>query len=426
MSRKVSLGAAVSAAAIAAAVAVSLTYRYSMGKFNAKVADVNERQAMYTKLSEIDQKARQDYVGKIDESALTDGICAGYLAGLGDSHAQYLSPKKYRAYLNATDDRNIGVGIQTVRDSDGNMEIIEVTKGSPAEKSGIKKGDTIVAVDGKDVVRSTYAVALNMLEGSAGTKVRLKILRLQDGSVSSASQTEPLEITVTRGEYRSQTVQYSMVNGNAAYIKISRFDQNTATDFNNAVSTLIRRRAAGIVIDLRGNSGANVETAASVLDTLLPAGNTVISRGKDGRTQVEYTSHSNEVEVPLGILINNETSGAAEIFAADIRDFKKGLLVGEKTAGNAVKTAAVPLSDGSAMILSVADYLTVGGKDLNGAGVAADINISLGSEQKALLERNSLSPSKDAQVQAAVSALIRQGASVQQSPGVSSSASGTD
>ncbi len=88
MSRKISIGAAISVAAISAAVTVTLTYSFAMNSFNAKVADVNERQAMYTKLNEIDRKARQDYVGRIDEKSLTDALCAGYLSGLGDSHSQ--------------------------------------------------------------------------------------------------------------------------------------------------------------------------------------------------------------------------------------------------------------------------------------------------------------------------------------------------
>ena len=119
MSRKLSWGATVALVAITASITVSLTYVYAMKSFNAKVADINARQAMYTKLSEIDQKARQDYIGTVDETAVNDGICAGYVAGLGDSQAKYLSAEKYKAYVSGNSGKNIGVGIKTARDAGG-------------------------------------------------------------------------------------------------------------------------------------------------------------------------------------------------------------------------------------------------------------------------------------------------------------------
>ena len=125
MGKKISLGAAVAVAGITAAVTVSLTYVYAMNSFNEKVADVNERQAMYTKLSEIDQKARQDYVGEINETQLTDGICAGYIAGLGDLQAQYMSAERYKTYQSGTAGKNTGVGIKTVMVEEGSMEVIQ-------------------------------------------------------------------------------------------------------------------------------------------------------------------------------------------------------------------------------------------------------------------------------------------------------------
>jgi len=436
MGKRFPLGAAVSIVAVTAAVTVSLTYVYAMNSFNNKVADINERQAMYQKLSEIDQKARQDYIGAIDENSLTDGICAGYLAGLGDSHAQYLSAKKYKEYLAANGAKSVGVGIRTVQDEDGNMEVTEVLPNSPAEAAGIKKGDVIVTMDGKEIVRITYGDALNKLDGTAGTKVSLGILRpkAQANSSSSASSGAPaaenLTFPVTRAEYTDRTVTYSMINGNAAYLKISEFTKDTPTNFTTALNKLVGKKACGIVVDLRNNPGGSVESAAKVLDFLLPAGNTVSSRDKSGKVTVEYTSKTGEIDLPISIVMNGSTFGAAEIFAADIRDFKKGTLVGEKTAGYGTKDEAVPLSDGSAMILSVADYLTVGGKTFQGIGVKPDIGKSLTEAQANLLARNQLPFAEDPQIQAGVTALIRQGAAVRQTPGVSSAqsppASGTD
>lgn len=421
MSKKVSLGAAVSIAAVASAITVSLTYVYAMDSFNKKVADVNERQAMYQKLNEIDQKARQNYVGTINESTLTDAICAGYAAGLGDSHAQYLSAAKYREYLSASDSKSTGVGVRTIQDSDGNMEVIEVMPKSPAEKAGIKKGDVIVSLDGKEIQRITYGDALNRLSGTAGTKVKLGILRLaaaaSTGPSAPSTPAQELTLTVVRAEYEENMLSCSIINGNAGYMKIAEFTDSVPQDFNEALSKLIQQGAVGLVIDLRDNPGGKVSAAASVLDTLLPAGNTVSYRDKSGKVTVEYTSNSNEVNLPVSVLVNHETYGAAEIFAADIRDFKKGLVVGQETAGYGVRDEAVPLSDGSAILISDAEYLTAGGKTFNSVGINPDITKDLSEEQQSQLKRNLLVMRDDPQIQAGVTALVRQGASVKDIPG---------
>ncbi|WP_416200488.1 MAG: Carboxy-terminal processing protease CtpA [Thermocaproicibacter melissae] len=419
MRKKFSLGAVVSVAALSAAVTVTLTYNFAMDSFNAKVADVNERQAMYTKLSEIDRKVRQDYVGQIDEKNLTDAICAGYLSGLGDSRSQYLSAKKYKQYRNYTDAKSIGVGIDTVQDTDGNMKVISVASGSPGEKAGIKKGDTIIQIDNKEVVRITYAEAVQELEGAAGTQVSFKILRSASGGSTSSSSNgvNVITVTVTRGEYTQHMVESSIINGNVGYLRIRRFSENTPDDFNSAVANLVNKGVCGLVIDLRGNAGGSMSAAASVLDTLLPAGTIVSVRDHSGKTTVEYTSKANEISLPFSVVVDSGTSGASELFAADIRDFNKGLLIGEKTAGVGTKETAVPLSDGSAMILATGEYLTSGGKTFDGAGVQPDIAKSLSAEDQEKFDSNNLPASSDPQIQTAVTGLQRQGAKVKQVPG---------
>ncbi len=421
MSKKLSWGAMIALIAITAAITVSLTYVYAMNSFNSKVADVNERQAMYTKLSEIDQKARQDYIGTINESTLNDGICTGYVAGLGDLQAKYLSAEKYKAYLSGNNTKSMDIGIKTVKDNDGNMEVVKVIPNSPAEKSKIKKGDTIISIDDKEIVRITYGDALNKLDGIAGSKVKLGILRKAASSSSSAAQTkaESLSVTVTRAEYAEQTLTSSMVNGNVAYLKVSEFTDSNAEQFNTTLAARIKEGAAGIVIDLRSNSGGSISGMAAMLDTLLPAGNTVSYRDKSGKTTVQYASKANEVSLPISVIVDQSSFGAAEIFASNIKDYKKGLLVGEKTAGYGTKDEVVPLSDGSAIIVSVANYLTLNGNVFNGKGIDVDVNKKLNALQKTLLVNNQLTYDQDSQLQAAISALIRQGAAVAQVPGVS-------
>jgi len=156
---------------------------------------------------------------------------------------------------------------------------------------------------------------------------------------------------------------------------------------------------------------------------LLPTGNTVSYVNKQGNTIVEFTSDAKQTALPISVIVNQSTFGAAEIFAADIRDDKKGLIVGEKTAGYGTKNQVLPLSDGSAMILSVANYVAMSGTAFNGVGVDVDIEKALTASQKNLFDRRSLASGDDSQLQAAVSALIRQGASVSVIPGIPTASS---
>jgi carboxyl-terminal processing protease len=417
MSRKLSWGAIIAIVAIAVSITVSLTYVYAMNNFNSKVADINERQAMYTKLSEIDQKTRQKYIGKVDETVLNDGICAGYVAGLGDIQAKYLSAEKYKEYLNSNRAKSIGVGIRTAKDDDGNMEVIEVMPNSPAEKSGIKKGDTIVSMDDKEIVRITYGDALNKLDGASGSTVKFGILRRTVKEGESKPTAEKLSITVVRAEYTKQTITSSMINGNVAYFKISEFKENNPEQFNTILASRIKAGASGIIVDLRNNSGGNIKAMSQTLDTLIPAGNTVSYKDKNGNITVEYTSNPNEISLPISVIVDRTTFGAAEIFASNIKDYKKGMLVGEKTAGYGTKDEVMPLSDGSAFKISVANYLTLNGDTFTGKGIDVDVNKVLTAEQQEKLLRNQLNVNDDSQIQAAVSALIRQGASVEKAPG---------
>lgn len=421
--KKFSLGACVALCAVTAAVTVSLTYMYAMDTFNERVADVNQRQAMYSKLSEIDQTIRQNFVGEIDETALTDGICAGYLTGLGDADAKYLTAEQYKSYVAGTSSSAVGAGISTVKDTDGNMEVTEVAPGSPAETAGIKKGDVIISIDDKEVVRITYTAAVSLLEGEEGSTVKFKVLRPAE---KEGEQSQVLTISVTRAEYDQNSVQSSVICGNVGYIRITRFRENTPDQFRDALKKLEDEGVCGLVLDLRSNSGGDMEAAASVMDTLLPAGTLVASRDNSGEESVEFTSQAGEIALPVSVVIDENTYGAAELLAANVRDYKKGLLVGQQTAGYGRKSQVVPLSDGSAVFFPVAEYLTLNGQVFDGEGIAPDVTKLLSGEQNELFLSGSLEEEEDAQILSAVTALARQGAQVEKLPGGEASGGGED
>ncbi len=412
--KKISIGTAVALAAMTAAVTVSLTYLYAMDRFNSKVADVNERQSMYAKLNEIDQKVRRDAVGELDETALKDAICAGYVAGLGDANAKYLSAEKYRIYLQGDVEKSTGVGLRTVQDEDGNMEVIEVLPNSSAEEAGMKQGDVIVAIDGKEVVRLTYGEAVSYLDGAAGTSVTFRVLRASD---KEDGQLEQLDFTMERREYTSTSVHYKVVNGNVGYIAVNSFSSNTEEEMQQAVEALQKEKVCGIVLDLRNNAGGSMDSMIQASKWFLPAGSAARYVNSSGETVEEYTAGSDQLGLPLSVLVDDTTHGPAEVLAADIRDGKAGTLVGTTTAGNGSRQETIQLSDGSALILTVGYYIDAQGNSLYGKGVQPDREVTLSVLDKKVLLHGMLEPYDDAQLQTAVTALIESGAAVQEVPG---------
>ena len=183
---------------------------------------------------------------------------------------------------------------------------------------------------------------------------------------------------------------------------------------------LQKQQVCGLVLDLRNNNSGTVERMVESCQKLLPAGNVAQYVNNTGETVVEYTAGSGRIALPLTVVVNDSTYGAAEVLAAAIRDGKGGTLVGSETAGAASKQETIQLSDGSALILTVGYYVDAQGNSLYETGVAPDREIHLGVLQERVLLRELLDPMEDPQVQSAVTALIEEGAAVQQVPGSSS------
>lgn len=418
--RKISLGATVALMLLSAAVTVSLTYTYAMDRFNQKISDLNEREALYNKLSEIDDQARNRFAGGIDEATLQDAICAGYAAGLSNSNARYMSAERYADYASSSQGVNVGVGINTVMDEDGNMEIVEVYASSSAETDGLRKGDVVVALDGKEVSRIGYIDASAQLDGADGSQVVMTVLR-PDGD-----KMKTLNFTVVRSVYTATSVSYQFINGNVGYIRVSAFGNSSVSAFRTALTVLqSEENLSGLVIDLRGNSDGDVDNMEKVADMLLPAGEIVRTVDKDGKQMDSYLSDAESVTLPITVVIDGSTAGAAEVMASALHDAGCET-VGETTAGTAQVTEVVVLSDGSALFIPTENYSSKTGAILYGQGVAADVPASLNEEEQQAFSRYDLQPQDDPMVQSAVTRLLASGADVEQVPGSSESEESKD
>ncbi len=415
MSKKISLGAGIALAAVASAITVSLTYVYAMNHFNEKMADVNERQAMYTKLSEIDQTVRQDYVGTIDEETLTDAICAGYVAGLGDAGAKYYSAERYQEYQagpvrqRGRRGHHNGAGRGRQHGDRGRPSRLRGREG----RSENRRRDCL-SLDGKEIVRLTYGEAVNKLDGQAGTTVTLSVLR---PAAEEGGTAEQITFTITRAEYVQRSITSATINGNVGYLAVSQFREGADNQFNNELSSLLKSGVAGLVIDLRNNPGGDMESMANMLDVLLPAGAMVSSRDSAGNITVEYTSSANEIGVPISVIVNGSTYGAAEPFRRQHPGLQEGSCR-RRADGGPRRKAGDPPTLGRLRGDAVRRRVSAAGRlRFSGTGVTPDVEKSLDEEQAELLVRRQLELSDDAQVQAAVTALVQQGAAVAEQPG---------
>ena len=366
MGKKITLGTAITLIIIAVAITVSLTMVLALRNFNEKVSGITERENMFAKFTEIDNYVRQNR-SDIDEETLMDGVAKGYLSGINDPYALYMSAETYSAYVAASSQTVAGVGITASMDSDGYMLVGKVYEGSTAASAGILPGDLIIKVDDINLSADTYAESEALLIGEAGTKVTLKVRR--DG--------EDTEMEITRRVLTPTNVT-AVPFDNYYYIRVDDFTESTPDQFSKAVEKAISAGAQYLVFDVRSVNSGLISSAATVLDRLVGSGDMLYVEYNDGSKETLYTSNSRETDIPMVVLVNESTAGAAEFFAAGLRDFSKAKIVGMQTAGVGSLQKIYKLDDGSAIQLTIGKYYLANSDTAwEGSGVVPDHMVSL-------------------------------------------------
>lgn len=389
MNKKISLGTAISIAAIVAVFAVVITYTASISIFDSRMNSVTERQNMYSMLSEIDITVRQNYYGDISENYLQKNISQGYMLGLDDEYSKYLSADEYQLAVNEGLGYTFGLGMDISKASDGNILVNVVYDGSPADKAGLVKGDVIVSVGGKDVLLIGYDKAVTLI-GEASPKVSVTISR-------SGKKTA---YELTKSKFETQSVSRRMINDEVGIITIYEFNAKTPSQFNSALNYLRNQNVKGIIIDLRNNSGTNYEYACDILDTLLPAGRIMSVTDKNGDVIKKYNSDTKYIDLPMEVLINEKTEGAAEMFAAVMMKFDKAETIGTTTAGHDTVQEIFRLSDGSAVQLTVGKWSEAFDEFLEDGAIVPQFEVILTAYQQT--NRYLLDDEDDPQLQTAL------------------------
>ena len=392
MNRKISLGAALAFVIIAAAVAVCITMLVSRDTFNRKISNVEQQEQMYQKIQKIDQVVSDNSLYDVDSETLLNAIGQGVVSGIGDPYAEYYSSSEYQKLLDEQSGDAVGIGVLLQEDSSGDYAaVVQVYPDSPAESAGLQPGDLILEVDGSSVRGMELEEVSDALIGEKGTAVSLVYRR--NGSDSTAE--------ITRRQYSQSSVTYQVVDGDIGYLRISSFEENTPSQLNDALNSLQAQQVRGLVLDVRDNAGGDTGSCTECLDQLLPEGVLGYTRTGSSQRQILATSDDSEIDLPMAVLVNENTSSMAELFAVAIRDYDKGDLVGTTTYGKGVLQTLYPLDDGSAVRITTAYFDPPASENFDGVGLTPDYEVPLGRDQLATMG----SMDGDDQLEKAVSVL---------------------
>lgn len=397
MNKKVTLGVTIALILVAITASIAITMSVAMHTYDGLIEDLPKREEMYAGLSELDDIVRKNYFRKIDDQLLNAELSGGYMQGLGDEYSYYMTADEYVTFYNRIHGKMSGIGISAALNSEtGFISVAEVNESSPAQNAGLQKGDQIIAIGDTAVTKDNYEAMVKKLEGDKLTSIDITYQR---GS-------EKKTVNVMRG-YSVKSVYYEMI-GTTGYIRITSFYENTATQCQEALDAFAKENVKSIVLDVRNTSEGMVEYAAKVIDLFVPLateGNKAIAVAvnRDGEAVETFTSDAKDYAGQMCVLINQNTQGAAELFACDLRDFDKAQLIGEKTKGNGKRQQVFTLSDGGAIVLTTASILPYKSASFDGVGVTPDVAVTLTQEQ---LDQLAILPhDQDAQLQKALEML---------------------
>lgn len=322
------------------------------------------------KLNAIDSVLESFYFGDVDDETAKDNIYKAYLSSYGDKYTMYYTADEYKALKESTNGKFYGIGAVCQLSGEGGVLLVDVYDNGAGYQAGLRSGDRVVNVDGRDITDMELSSAVALIKGDKGTSVTLEVIR----------GTERLTFSAVRDAVEAKTVSYTLLDNNIGYLSISQFEEVTTKQFKAAVEDLQSQGMKGLVIDIRNNPGGLLDTVVGMLKYMLPDGLIVYTEDKQGNRK-EYKGQDNdEFNLPLAVIVNGNSASASEIFAGAIQDYGKGTIIGTQTYGKGIVQTVKPLTDGSAIKFTIAKYFTPKGQDIHGKGVTPDIVVEYGTD----------------------------------------------
>ena len=346
-------------------------YFYKMFTHTSLNKSLENEAEITEKMEELNDYINQYYLFDYTDENVESGIYKGMMAGLGDIYTCYYTPDEYASFMESSNGNYSGIGAMLSQDySTGIITVVQVFEGSPAEEVGLQPDDILYKVKGEEVTGQDLSLVVTDLKGEEGTAVDISVMR----------GTEEIDLTVTRRKIEVPTVESRMLTDTIGYIGITEFDDVTDDQFLSALDELKEEGMQDLVIDLRNNGGGLVDVTCNILDELLPEGLIVYTEDKYGNRQEEYSDAEHYFDGKMAVLVNGNSASASEIFAGAIKDYGVGTLIGTQTFGKGIVQSLFPLSDGSAIKITVSRYYTPAGNNIHEVGIAPDIVLDKDTE----------------------------------------------
>lgn len=351
------------------------------------------------KLSVLQKLVDTYYLDEVDEEALENGIYRGFINSLGDPYSTYFTKDEYKSLIESSTGVYHGIGAVVSQDmKTGIITIVKPYKDSPAYKAGLLPDDILYKVEGEEVTGKDLSEVVSKMKGKEGTKVNITIIR--------EGVDEPIDFTIVRQKINIPTIEHKMLDDDIGYIQILEFDEITISQFYSAVDELEKMGMKALVVDVRDNPGGLMEAVVNILDRFLPKGKLVVyTEDKYKKRENEKTTNPDRFEKPLAVLINGKSASASEIFAGAIQDYGIGTIVGTTSYGKGIVQKVIPLTDGTAVKLTISKYFTPKGCNIHGIGIVPDVEVELADELKQMV---TIPFDEDNQLQKAIEILKEQ------------------
>lgn len=311
------------------------------------------------------------YMEEVGEEELAEGIYKGMLESLNDPYSCYYTEEEYNSLMEDSSGTYCGIGASVTQDFDtGVISIVTPFKGGAAADAGIQSGDVVTKVNGEDVTGMDLDDVVAMMKGKEGTTVEVEFYL--------SEKEEYKTFSLERKEIEVPTVAYEMEEENIGYIAVSAFDDPTDEQFISAVKDLEEQGMEGLIVDLRNNGGGMLTSVVNMLDYLLPKGSEIVStKDKYGKGETYKATSEHFYNLPMVVLINENTASASEVFSGAIQDYELGTLVGTTSFGKGIVQSVIPLNDGTAVKLTTSYYYTPNGRNIHGTGIEPDVEVTL-------------------------------------------------
>lgn len=344
-------------------------------------SNVDLGQGMATKDKELIGEM-ESLKGLIDKNFLFDyedkdiynGALKGMFANLGDPYTSYYPKEEYEKLLENLDGRYKGIGVTVSASKEGMIKVVQVFENSPAKEAGMKAGDFIKSVEGTDFDATELEEAVALIRGKEGTKVKIEVIRTSE----DRSEGEEIPMLVERRDVTVDTVYSETLDIDGTkigYLRLSAFDDITWNDFKDKYSKLKNEDIEGLVLDLRNNPGGSLDVCLNIADTFLDEGVIVTTEDKNGNVITEK-SDSNMDDIPMTVLINENSASASEILAGALKDRGRAKIIGTKSFGKGIVQKLFPLENGAGAKITISEYKTPNGEKINKVGVKPDIEIA--------------------------------------------------